>query len=71
MSLLDDSNREANAQHKVECHNTYMEHLAEMERKFFADEAAMHDTPIIVAYKERRSAQANQFKQVLLGKAQQ
>jgi len=42
-----------------------------MERKFHADEAAMHDAPILAGFKERRRAQANQFKQVLLGKAQQ
>jgi hypothetical protein len=71
MSLLDDANREANEKHVAECHDTYLEHLAELVRKFHADEAAMHDTPIIVAYKERRLAQANQFKQVLLGRAQQ
>ena len=71
MSLLDDANREANSQHKVECLDTYLEHLAEMERKFLADEAVMHDAPILAGFKERRHAQANQFKKVLLGKAQQ
>ena len=62
MSLLDDANREANEKHVAECHDTYLEHLAEMERKLYVDEAAMHDTPTLAAYKERRLAQANQFK---------
>jgi hypothetical protein len=71
MSLLDESNRAANAKHLEECQGSFQEHLVEMERKFHADEAAMHDAPILAGFKERRRAQANQFKQVLLGKAQQ
>jgi len=71
MSLLDDANRAANAKHLVECQGSFQAHLAEMKLKFYADEAAMRDSPIIAEYKERRRSQANQFKQVLLGRAQQ
>jgi hypothetical protein len=75
MSLVDDSIREANAKHIVECQGTFLEHLAELERKRIANEKAMQDPPILAAFKVRRREQASQFRtvlqRVLLGRAQQ
>ncbi len=75
MSLVDDAIRAANAKHLEECQGSFQEHLAEMERKLYADEAAMRGPIILVAFKARRRAQATQFmsaaQKVLLGIAQQ